>query len=255
MLVVLAHPDDEFCLFPWIESQARDAGPVHLAYLTDGGWGGQSIERRQRESLGVLRRLGVADGHVHFLGADLHAPDGGLHLHMAAVAEGLFQLVDTLQPGQVMLPAWEGGHQDHDAAHLLGCLAVQRSGARGWEYCLYHGHGLIGPLFNLLAFIKRDAAVEEIDTGLLERIRYVGFCLQYRSQWKSFMGLLPLYVLRLLRSKAFKRRSIDYALTSERPHAGPLLYERRGGPSWEDFAAATREFRSAEPEAREDHRR
>ena len=249
MLVVLAHPDDEFCLFPWIESHAKAGGAIDLVYLTDGGWGGQSIERRQHESLRVLRQLGVDACQVHFLGADVGVPDGGLHLHLDVVEQAFCGLVDAIKPAQVMLPAWEGGHQDHDAAHLMGCLAVQRCDARGWEYCLYHGNRLVGPLFNLLSFIKRDAVVEEIQTGARARIRYAGLCLAYRSQWKSFAGLLPLYVLRLLRSNAFKRRSIDFALTAARPHTGPLLYERRGGPSWREFAAATRRFRQVVPAA------
>ncbi len=244
MLIVLAHPDDEFCLFPWIEQNLMAGGEVHAVYLTDGGWGGQSVQRRQLESLRVLRKLGLEDRQVHFLGAEIKAPDGGLHLHMPVVAEALFRLVDVLQPAEMMLPAWEGGHQDHDAAHLLGCLAVQRSKSRGWEYCLYHGYKLRGPVFNLLSFIDRAAIVEEIESAWGSRIRYVGLCLQYRSQWKSFVGLLPLYAFRLLRSRAFKRRSVDYALTSERPHSGLLLYERRAGPSWSDFAMATRDFRS-----------
>ena len=58
------------------------------------------------------------------------------------------------------------------------------------------------------------------------------------------MGLLPFYALRMLGRQAFKRRKAEFGLTAKPPHAGKLLYERRGGPSWASFAECTREFRA-----------
>lgn len=78
-----------------------------------------------------------------------------------------------------------------------------------------------------------------------ERASFIKACLGYRSQWKSFLGLLPFYALRLLRRNAFVLQPVDPARTAaERPHPGPMLYERRTPLTWSAFADATQDFRS-----------
>ena len=41
---------------------------------------------------------------------------------------------------EVWTLAWEGGHQDHDAAHLVAIAFANRRGAPVFEVPLYHGH-------------------------------------------------------------------------------------------------------------------
>ena len=53
-------------------------------------------------------------------------------------------------PDEVYLPAWEGGHQDHDAGHLLG-LSLAAPGLRLRQFPLYQGAGLPGPFFRVMA--------------------------------------------------------------------------------------------------------
>lgn len=240
---VFAHPDDEFAVFPWIEDALRAGAQVHAAWLTDGGWGGQSIERRQSESERVLTSLGMPANHLHFLGARLGIADGDLHLSLERAQAALRELAERTGTTELMAPAWEGGHQDHDAAHLAVCAVAKATGARAWEYSLYHGEGLAGPFFKVLSLTARADATEAIPTTLRQRASYVFRCLSYRSQIKSFIGLLPLYAWQLRRATAFRRRPVRFEATRERPHPGRLLYERRTGLSWDDFAAATAAFR------------
>jgi hypothetical protein len=54
---------------------------------------------------------------------------------------------------------------------------------------------------------------------------------------------LPVYILRMLRRDAFALQPGAPARVGERPHAGALLYERRGGPAWPEFAARTQALR------------
>jgi len=246
MLAVFAHPDDEFAIFPWIEDAIGKGGDVHVAWLTDGGWGGQSIERRQRESVSVLNGFGVKTQNMHFLGARLGIADGNLHECLSRAVPVLLQLARETRAEEIMIPAWEGGHQDHDAAHLAGLCVADLTNAPAWEYSLYNGRNLPGALFTVLSLIPREGEVEVLHTSFAHRVKCVATCLRYSSQWKSFVGLLPLYAWQLRSGSAFVRRRAYRDATLQRPHEGRLLYERRTGLTWDAFAAATAMFRSTD---------
>lgn len=245
VLAVMAHPDDEFAIFPWLADAARAGRRVHCVWLTDGAFGAQSAQRRADESIRTLQQFGIAPDSMTFLGQLHGIPDGHLHEMLPLAVRELESLASRLPPPlQVLLPAWEGGHQDHDASHLAA-IAASRSvaGAQLWQYSLYHGAGLRGPFFRVLSPLQQNGSTTTLPTTMAERASFVRACLGYRSQWKSFLGLLPFYALRLLRRDAFALQPVEPARTGERPHPGPMLYERRTHLTWSDFANATRDFR------------
>lgn len=246
-IALFAHPDDEIGLFPWVDRARRLGRRVYCVWLTDGGWGGQSIERRCEESRRVLESLDVAVEDMLFAGAELGIPDGGLH-HRIDQAMGWLAARFAAMPAgtPLWIPAWEGGHPDHDAAHLAGHELARALCVEPRQYSLYHGKGLPGPWFRVLSPIEENGPCESVAVGFAERLRCVGHCLRYRSQWKSFVGLLPFYSLAMLKPQPFVLQTADWRRTAERPHAGPLLYERRGGPSWDEFARITAPYRCAD---------
>lgn len=237
-LLLLAHPDDEFAIFPLACAAPGDS--LHVAWLTDGGWGNQCVERRRRESIASLERLGVPRSNLHFLGHDWSVADGALHHRLDDVVPRLLSYFAWLAPGsELVIPAWEGGHPDHDACHLAGIALARHLGSRLQQFSLYQGEGLAGPLFKVLTPLDANGPTRIIPTTPGERMRYIWTCLAYRSQWKSFVGLLPFYAWRMLRPDAFVVQPVAPERTAQRPHSGALLYERRGGPSWDEFARIT----------------
>lgn len=245
LLVLLAHPDDEFAVFPWLRAAARSGREIHCIWLTDGGVGGQDIERRNRESMRILRRLGVDIANMHFVGASWNVPDGGLYLRLDDVVPRLVEEFGHLAPtAEWLIPAWEGGHHDHDAAHLAGLAMAAAGTSEVRQYSLYHGDGLSGPWFRVLSPLLANGRQDVINTTLLERFGHACRCLGYSSQWRTFLGLLPFYLIRMLREDAFVLQPVDPARTAVRPHDGCLLYERRGGPTWQEFAAHTQQYRT-----------
>lgn len=244
LVALLAHPDDEFAIFPWLRAAVRAGRDVRCVWLTDGGGGGQSVERRRLESIAVLTGLGLERSQLHFVGEDCGIPDGKLHLHLDTVVERLSQTVAN--EAELLLPAWEGGHHDHDASHLVGIELSRGSAMTLRQYSLYHGEGLKGPWFKVLSPLPANGPSQWATTGMAERLGYVACCLKYRSQWKSFVGLLPFYAWRMRRGDAFVLQPVKPERTAQRPHPGALLYERRGGPSWEKFAELTRRYRCTE---------
>lgn len=244
VLFLLAHPDDEFGVFPWIEQAMAEGRQIHLAWMTDGGWGGQDILRRQHESEKVLTALGVPLTSMCFLGAQHAFADGDLCNQLDPAIEALRAHYAGASLDEIIVPAWEGGHPDHDASHLAGLALATELGAALFQYTLYQGEGLPGPVFRVLSPMARNGPLLPISVGIGQRLRCILACLQFRSQWKSFVGLLPFYALKLCFSRhPFVLQPVLPQRTAERPHPGPLLYERRGGPGWEEFAARTAPYR------------
>ena len=139
LLVVAPHPDDEAIgAYTLIQRLRRRGVSVRVVVVTDGAASHPESERgprrrlvaeRQRESRGVLRRIGVAAGAVAFLGL----PDGRLHTRTAAARRGLARAIGHSRPALVVLPA---GHDDHpDHRTVAACVAVlRRPGLRMLAY-------------------------------------------------------------------------------------------------------------------------
>lgn len=245
---VFAHPDDEFGCLEALRLQTESGCRVVCVYLTDGAYGGQSAGRRIRESRRALVKLGVAIGDIHFIGAHCGFPDGKLVLHLSTAYAAL---VGCLRPyGEIQTlfaPAWEGGHQDHDASHLLALYAARELDAkRGVEqYSLYNGLGLSGLLFRVMSPLPANGAVRLLPITGGNRLRYLVTCMGYPSQWRTWLALMPFVALKLLFGAGYALQVADMSRLDEKPHEGSLLYERRGMLTWEQFESFMRNFRGS----------
>lgn len=241
---LFAHPDDEFGVFLALEEAARRGAPILCLYLTDGAFAGQSSVRREAETRGVLKRLGVHLGGVHFIGRGRGFGDGRLHLHLDEALEAIALVLDDVSDiGTLYLHAWEGGHQDHDAAHLLGLAYAVRRGLVDAcrQFPLYRqGPGLLN--IATCAPLDRNGLAEARPIPLGRRLAYLAHCLSYGSQRKSFLFLLPALALHYVTRGVQELQPVRADRARERPHQGALLYERRGFSCYEDFDAASRAF-------------
>lgn len=247
-IFIFAHPDDEFGCYESIRREVALRRQVECYYLTDGGYGKQSVERREAESLCVLSRLGVATNAVHFLGRHLGVPDGSLPQHMVVATTALAdKVVDQDGVAAVYVPAWEGGHQDHDAAHLIAVAIIDRVKSRDgcYQFSLYHGEGLKGGFFHVLKPISLNGERLRLAIPMKYRLFYLRLCLSYPSQWKTWVGLFPFVLVKLLFGGCYYLQHIDSHRVYERPHTGPLLYERRGMASFTDFEHSALKFLEA----------
>lgn len=229
-IFVFAHQDDEFGIFAVIERLVASAGTVHCIYLTDGAYGNQSADRRNNESLRVLGKIGVPRSNVHFLGQSLGIRDGTLHENLSAAFQALQERMKNYSPvSEVYLPAWEGGHQDHDAVHLVGVAASASLGLldRTFQFSLYHGYKLIGPLFRVMSPLPANGHAQTEPVPWRKRFAYSLLCFYYPSQWKTWIGLLPFVVFKYLTHGKQHRQPVSPGRLLEPPHPGRPLYERR----------------------------
>lgn len=233
-LFLFPHQDDEFGVFYQIEQERRAGRRVACIYVTDGSTTADP-QRRNAESLAVLKKLGVAADSILFIGQELGIADGRLHTRVEALAGWLNAFI-AAQPNLVAcyVPAWEGGHPDHDLLHAVTLLLPAMQGRTGLirQFSLYQGEGYNGPLFRVLAPLPGNGTVERQPVKWTDRLRYLRLCLAYPSQWRSWVGLFPFVCLYYLLDGAQKLQAVDSKRLASRPHAGSLYYERRAFLDW-----------------------
>lgn len=242
MLVVLAHQDDEIALGARILLETRAGATVYCVFLTDGSRQG-TPSAREAESRIVLARLGVPERNIFSIGSLAGISDGQLVDQLDLALERLRASLDGVTVDAIYCLAWEGGHHDHDASHLVALayaapLNLLRS---TWGAPLYNGHRRFGSLYRVMSPLPdgewQSRKITCRDAVLLLRLTRV-----YRSQRKTWTALLPgAFVKLLLRGRESLQR-VDAARVSRRPHDGALYYERRFKVPYERFVAAARPF-------------
>lgn len=241
---LLPHQDDEFGVFFAIEEAARRGARPLCVYLTDGGYGGQDPARRNAESLEVLRRLGVEESDVYFTGTEKRYQDGMLHANLDEASHAIAAILNRHPDIRALyMPAWEGGHQDHDALHLIGTVFAAKNGMFGIarQFGLYRAaENLLG--MAMFAPLAENGPVDAVPIPRRDRRRYLRLALSYRSQWKTWAGLFPMLAHAYGKSGKQETQGLSLSRLTERPHAGPLLYEKRERARYDDFRAAADAF-------------
>jgi LmbE family N-acetylglucosaminyl deacetylase len=236
-LFLLPHQDDEFGVFHVLEDViSRGHRPV-CVFLTEGSFRGRP-GRRDDESRRVLLELGVDPQDIHFLGTRLTVPDGDLASHLNVLFDHVNDLVAPIGPlAAIYVPAWEGGHQDHDAAHALGVgfAAHHDQLAALRQFPLYNADRCRFWPYRVLSPVTNNGIPEATLVPISRRFRYLRLCLRYRSQAKTFLGLLPFIAAHYALRGVHQLQPVDPLRLRERPHEGPLLYERRNRARFEDL--------------------
>lgn len=234
-LFVLAHQDDEIAVATRITYALQHGHDVTVVFLTDGQGRKARSPERDAESREVLRRLGVRN--MLFVGSEERIPDGALYEHMPRALDSLRRMERV---DEVVCLAWEGGHQDHDASHLIAGIFAKERNIPAREMPLYQGHRLPGPFFQTMAPMGEGWESRRITAR--EGLRIIALCRFYPSQRKTWLGLLPTAIVRLVIARKEWSRAVDLARCRQKPHAGRLYYERRFGVTWEAFSRHAEEF-------------
>jgi LmbE family N-acetylglucosaminyl deacetylase len=235
VVFVMAHQDDEIAFASRIRFCAARCDTITCVYLTDGA-AHVAASIRDAETRVVLARLGVND--VHFIGSREAIADGSLPDNLSRAMSLLEAEITAVD--EVVTLAWEGGHQDHDAAHLIAALFAERRGVRCLEMPLYNGHRAAG-LFRVNRSIGQGWMSRLLP--LREKLATIRLTLLYRSQRMTWLGLTPILLVAPARELT---RVADLQRTTTRPHDGPLFYERRFHYPYERFAANAAAFIAAQ---------
>jgi len=142
ILILAPHPDDEIVACGITALRARNAGAeLFVFYLTTGvpprerlwpwqrtGYGTR-VARRRDEALAAAELLGLKPAGF------LDIPSRRLVAHLAAAAAAIDCALDQTGADYLWVPAFEGAHQDHDAANALTARCRDRLPV--WEFAAY----------------------------------------------------------------------------------------------------------------------
>lgn len=233
-LFLFAHQDDEFGVFARIEQELRAGRQVCCVYATDGAATAVSA-RRDAESQAVLQKLGVPKQDILFVGRQLGISDGKLHLYIEIFVNWLSDFIETQKTLDIyFVPAWEGGHPDHDLLHAVAVelLAERDSLAKVWQYPLYNSRNSFLPFFHVQSPMPENGCVTRQVIFWSDRLRYIRLCLAYPSQWRTWIGLFPFVFIHYLFNGTQQLQRVNRMRLSQRPHLSTLYYEYRNFLDW-----------------------
>jgi LmbE family N-acetylglucosaminyl deacetylase len=146
-MVLVAHQDDETACAGLLQRLqdplvvfATDGAPSDPYFWNRYGSRSRYAGVRRNEAEAALRTAGVCNWE--FL-TD-HAPAGTefrdqrLYRVLRQAFNVVSDLVRRYRPDTIVVPAYEGGHPDHDCCGFLGFLLRRRFGLPVWETPLYH---------------------------------------------------------------------------------------------------------------------
>ncbi|MBW3096881.1 PIG-L deacetylase family protein [Pseudohoeflea coraliihabitans] len=244
--VLLAHQDDELGICETLFQATRSGKRCLIFYLTSGVAQSETAERRNRESQAVLEQLGVPQDQVFFCGDQLGISDGTLPAHMdiayQAVHRRLSEEDGPLE--QIVCHAWEGGHQDHDAVHVISVLLAERFNIveTSRQFSLYRAAR--SPLIPYLALspLRMNGPALSLTVPRRRGLSHLAKMFTYRSQIKVMLLLFPSFAHRYLWQGREQLQPLQRQRINEPPTPWPALYERRRSCRYEELAAFTRQL-------------
>ena len=234
VLFLFAHQDDEFGVFHLIEACRRDGVRPICVYFTRGNI--RFGLKRRAESMQVLSKLGVQDEDILFIGDELAIDDATLPASLNRASAWLADWLTSFKViKNIYVLAWEGGHHDHDALHAITLQSAEALGllSRVRQFPLYNRYRCPGPFFRVLAPLAANGPVDSHKIPLKRRMAYIGLCLSYPTQWKTWIGLFPFVVLHYALRGDQTSQPVSLTRLAERPHEGTLYYEHRKFFDWD----------------------
>lgn len=238
VVYLLAHFDDEYGAWPLIRRGVAEGRDQWFLYVVDYA-DPRAARIRAAETRAMLRAAGIDPGRALHVGAGRGANDGAVHERLADAADGVRDTLRRIGPVErIIVPAWEGGHADHDAcAFLATLLAPELGGPPIDQFSLYHGRGLPWRLFRACAPIVENGPVTRLPLSAAEWVRFATAVRFFPTQWRSWLGLWPAMLLTFA-ARGFGYQRLDPGRVAQRPHAGALLYERMFATPYAEVRAA-----------------
>jgi LmbE family N-acetylglucosaminyl deacetylase len=246
VVYILAHFDDEYCALPLIREAQRQGLSQRFLYLADYRNPGLGA-RRLAETRAFLARQGLRPESVRPIGLGSGSFDGSVRKAVADLFPLLLaEAAEAAPVERLVVPAWEGGHMDHDACAFLGVRLAQRIEAPVRQFSLYNGPGLSGPLLRGAAPLAENGPVQRIRLSLSEWLRWAAGVRAYPSQLYAWSGIWPAMMWGLAR-RGFGWQALECERVEERPHEGPLFYERMFKVTYAEVRAALDAALPAQP--------
>ena len=236
---ILAHFDDEYAALPLLLRDRRDGVHPWLLYVADYA-SPELSARRLAETRAMLASLDLPPDRAIHVGAGTGAMDGAVFESLPAACSALETALSTIGPvDRFVVAAWEGGHADHDACAFMTVALRDRLDAAIPidQFGLYNGRRLPGGLFRACAPIPENGPIRRLSLSWGEWMAYAAAVRFFPSQAKTWLALWPSMFLTFLLRGGFGYQALATERVRERPHGGPLLYERMFKTPYADVRA------------------
>lgn len=245
-IILLAHQDDEIAILPLI-MQRLIPETTHVVYLTSGSLNGKDLPVRNNESIRTLTKLGIPVKNISILGSLLEVADKTLCRNLEKVYPVLKKLILEKQINTIYTMAWEGGHPDHDAVHLLGVVSALNCGiiANCWQFPWYNAAETNNNKISrvkLFTPITANGQIFHYSTSWRNRIKWLYRGLFYPSQVRVLLWLYPYLVQYVLSDGRIALQPCDIKRINQRPTNEKLRYEQNNFYSYETFSQEIHSF-------------
>ena len=126
LLFVMAHHDDELVRLVRMRRLNEAGHEIHVAWLARDHYRA-SIDVGLAESRCAMQLVGVPAGNLHYLPDALPVGPGAYLDQLPLLTDYLASLLQELRPAALFVNAYEGGHVEHDIAHVATVLAASRT--------------------------------------------------------------------------------------------------------------------------------
>lgn len=232
VLFLFAHHDDELFVATLLRQLAAGKEPIICAWLTRGGLGARE---REAESIRAMAIVGIPRDNLRFF----RLPDGDALDHLDEIVDRLARLLQGRDFRSVFVPAFEGGHPDHDTAQLAAALALKQHPGKTtlFEFPLYNRYKT--RLLRVGEFIPGTTPLRMTPVSFRDRLlkrKLAGVFASQRWLTMPLLGVRGGPLLLHTRGEPFRRvpAGRDY---TRRPHPGRLAYEYYTRRRFAEFAA------------------
>jgi hypothetical protein len=225
VVYILAHLDDEYGALPLIWEAEREGFAQKFLYLAD--YRDAALgERRLAETRRFLARAHQSPCAVRPIGLGTGVFDQSVHRGLGELLPRvLAELAEASPITRLVVPAWEGGHMDHDACAFLGARLAAALGVPVRQFSFYNGLGLPRPLLRGVAPLAQNGPVRRLALSPGAWLRWSLAVRAFPSQLYAWSGIWPAMMWGLAR-RGFGWQALAAERVDARPHAGPLFYER-----------------------------
>lgn len=227
VLFVMAHHDDELVRIVRMHRLAVAGHEIHALWLAQDHYH-TSIEAGRSESRCAMELAGVPPDHLHYLHDDV--TDGGSLLdQLPLLVTHLTALLRELRPAAIFVNAYEGGHLEHDAAHVAAVLAASRVDRTTpiYEFPFYNAGGAHWPYYQVMTLLPPPGDAYSDYPSWSELLLLLRSAACFESQAVQVWGMLAAANLKLLAVGMPLGTVTGYDYTAP-PHPGRLNYEGLG---------------------------
>ena len=233
-IFLFSHQDDEIAIFKTIKDLINTNKNVLIIYLTNGNTSKSEntnfILRRENESKKVLKKLGVSERNIFFIGKKLKVKSYNLLNHLEKTYDELTNFIDNID-GEINIytHAWEGGNIDHDSSYVLA-LKLMRNNVNimnSYQFPFYNSYNIPFNFYRVFYPIKENGKSTHLNISYKEKIQFIKFLFHYVSPIKIWIGLYPFVIFKILINDYSYLQTIDKNVQLQKPHKNSLWYEKQ----------------------------